>query len=95
MLANQESKSKMHVTKSTIQLLLSGLLHILLVEQEVMGDDCSALESVVFVDEELMGLREEALQLQQEGQRKHQDDEAVGERLAVVYEIAGFGNRCC
>lgn len=46
---------------------------------------CSALESVVSVDEELMGWREEALQLQQ-GQRKHQDDEAVGERLAVVYE---------
>lgn len=39
MLPIQESKSKMCVTKSTVQLLLSALLHILLVEQEVMGDD--------------------------------------------------------
>lgn len=38
------------------------------------------------VDEGLMGLREEAVQLQQEGQRKYQDDEAVWERLTVVYE---------
>ncbi|KAK1319208.1 ABC transporter F family member 4 [Acorus calamus] len=55
-------------------------IDVLLVEQEIIGDDRTALEAVVSADEELLRLRKEAalLQDQEEG-----DD---GDRLAEVYE---------
>ncbi|KAL3718729.1 hypothetical protein ACJRO7_003786 [Eucalyptus globulus] len=68
-------------------------IDVLLVEQEVTGDDRSALEAVVSADEELVKVREEVASLQNlssadgadgEGEAGIADD--AGEKLAELYE---------
>ncbi|KAK3020547.1 hypothetical protein RJ639_047459 [Escallonia herrerae] len=66
-------------------------IDVLLVEQEVVGDNRSALEAVVSANEELVKLREEAASLQNlasETVGEDEDDDSldVGEKLAEVYE---------
>ena len=66
-------------------------IDVLLVEQEVVGDDRTALEAVVSADEELVRLRTEAARLQSVGEAstgRDDDDEAdeAGEMLTQVYE---------
>ncbi|KAL5715974.1 ABC transporter F member 4 [Ranunculus cassubicifolius] len=58
-------------------------IDVLLVEQEVVGDDRSALEAVVSANEELLKLREEAAALQNSDAN---DEDDSGEKLAEVYE---------
>ncbi|KAL9239683.1 hypothetical protein vseg_013983 [Gypsophila vaccaria] len=69
-------------------------IDVLLVEQEIVGDDRSALEAVVSANEELVKLREEVAALQNsssagdgttEGENADDDDD-TGERLAELYE---------
>ncbi|KAJ4882087.1 ABC transporter F family member 4 [Raphanus sativus] len=55
-------------------------IDLLLVEQEVVGDDKTALLAVVSANEELVKLREEAAALQND------DDDDSGEKLAELYE---------
>ncbi|KAK4493493.1 hypothetical protein RD792_005860 [Penstemon davidsonii] len=65
-------------------------IDVLLVEQEVVGDDRSALEAVVSANEELVKLRQEVASLQDastgdnEGDGADEDD--VGEKLSELYE---------
>ena len=63
-------------------------IDVLLVEQEVVGDEKTALEAVVSADAELIGLREEAARLQTLSESKGDDDEAddIGEQLTAVFE---------
>ncbi|KAG0561004.1 hypothetical protein KC19_9G029700 [Ceratodon purpureus] len=65
-------------------------IDVLLVEQEVVGDDKTALESVVSADAELVQLREEAARLQSLGEAKDADDgedgDDIGEQLTAVFE---------
>ncbi|KAF8093715.1 hypothetical protein N665_0379s0009 [Sinapis alba] len=58
-------------------------IDVLLVEQEVVGDDKSALLAVVSANEELVKLREEAAALQNSS---GEDDDDSGEKLAELYE---------
>ncbi|KAK9747739.1 hypothetical protein RND81_02G012500 [Saponaria officinalis] len=69
-------------------------IDVLLVEQEIVGDDRSALEAVVSANEELVKLREEVAALQNsasvgdgntEGENADDDDD-TGEKLAELYE---------
>ncbi|KAL3833284.1 hypothetical protein ACJIZ3_008020 [Penstemon smallii] len=65
-------------------------IDVLLVEQEVVGDDRSAIEAVVSANEELVKLRQEVASLQDastgdnEGDGADEDD--VGEKLSELYE---------
>lgn len=65
-------------------------IDVLLVEQEVVGDDKTALEAVVAANEELLKVRQEVASLQnltaadEDGNDIDGDD--VGERLAELYE---------
>ncbi|KAL4318357.1 hypothetical protein GQ457_18G005510 [Hibiscus cannabinus] len=66
-------------------------IDVLLVEQEVVGDDRTALQAVVSANEELVRLREEVAALQnssphagEDGSDLNGDD--TGERLAELYE---------
>ncbi|KAG6389703.1 hypothetical protein SASPL_151176 [Salvia splendens] len=68
-------------------------IDVLLVEQEVVGDDRTALEAVVSANEELVKLREEVATLQDAstmstGDSEEDDDEGndVGEKLSELYE---------
>lgn len=69
-------------------------IDVLLVEQEVVGDDRSALEAVVSANEELIKLRQEVDSLQNSaaaaGDEEDDDDDANGldtaEKLAELYE---------
>lgn len=62
-------------------------IDVLLVEQEVVGDDRTALEAVVAANEELVKLRQEAQRLQDLSLEDSVDDEMdSGEKLADVYE---------
>jgi ATP-binding cassette subfamily F protein 1 len=66
-------------------------IDVLLVEQEVVGDDRSALEAVISANEELINLRKEAEALQDSSIAASDDvDDADGldtaEKLAEVYE---------
>jgi ATP-binding cassette subfamily F protein 1 len=66
-------------------------IDVLLVEQEVVGDEKTALESVVSADAELVRLREEAARLQSLSEAKDGEgdgDEAddTGEQLTAVFE---------
>ncbi|CAH8382699.1 unnamed protein product [Eruca vesicaria subsp. sativa] len=64
-------------------------IDVLLVEQEVVGDDKSALLAVVSANEELVKLREEAAALQNascEGEGDDNEDDDSGEKLAELYE---------
>lgn len=60
-------------------------IDVLLVEQEVVGDDKTALEAVVSANEELVKLRLEAAALQNNGDGGDDDDD-TGEKLAEIYE---------
>ncbi|XP_078445065.1 general control non-repressible 4 [Wolffia australiana] len=60
-------------------------IDVLLVEQEVVGDDKSALEAVVSADAELLKTRQEAAALSAVAGAEDGDDEA-GEKLAELYE---------
>ncbi|MCL7038471.1 hypothetical protein MKW94_014680 [Papaver nudicaule] len=57
-----------------------------LVEQEVAGDDRSALEVVVSANEELIKLREQVMALQNLSVDVHTYDDVVGKKLAALYE---------
>ncbi|KAK8655204.1 hypothetical protein V6N13_107794 [Hibiscus sabdariffa] len=62
-------------------------IDVLLVEQEVVGDDRTALQAVVSANEELVRLREEVAALQNGGEDEsglNGDD--TGEKLAELYE---------
>lgn len=62
-------------------------IDVLLVEQEVVGDDRTALEAVVSANEELVRLRKEvaALSEKPEGGNNDDDDDS-GEKLAELYD---------
>uniref|UniRef100_A0A2N9GGU2 ABC transporter domain-containing protein n=1 Tax=Fagus sylvatica TaxID=28930 RepID=A0A2N9GGU2_FAGSY len=68
-------------------------IDVLLVEQEVVGDDRTALEAVVSANEELVKIRKEVESLQNlssaaEGENEDDDGNGddVGEKLAELYE---------
>ncbi|XP_024367282.1 ABC transporter F family member 4 [Physcomitrium patens] len=66
-------------------------IDVLLVEQEVVGDEKTALESVVSADEELMRAREEAAELQKRSEASNGGDDGeeaddIGEQLTALYE---------
>ncbi|XP_044496622.1 ABC transporter F family member 4-like [Mangifera indica] len=65
-------------------------IDVLLVEQEVVGDDRTALQAVVSANEELVKLREEVASLQNSasaaGDDDNDDGDDVGEKLAELYE---------
>lgn len=68
-------------------------IDVLLVEQEVIGDDKTALQAVVSANEELVRLREEVASLQNSSAATCDDDENndvngddVGEKLAELYD---------
>ena len=68
-------------------------IDVLLVEQEVIGDDKTVLQAVVSANEELVKLREEVASLQKsdgpaEGENNGDDydEDDSGERLAELYE---------
>uniref|UniRef100_A0A7N0RGY2 ABC transporter domain-containing protein n=1 Tax=Kalanchoe fedtschenkoi TaxID=63787 RepID=A0A7N0RGY2_KALFE len=64
-------------------------IDVLLVEQEVVGDDRSALEAVVSANEELVRLRQEVASLQDAASLDNNDEDAdddSGEKLAELYE---------
>lgn len=76
-------------------------LDVLLVEQEVAGDDRTALEAVVAADARLMSLRAEEAEILKRGEEEEEggggdagdnDADADGERLAEIYdEIEALG----
>ncbi|GFY94382.1 general control non-repressible 4 [Actinidia rufa] len=68
-------------------------IDVLLVEQEVVGDDKTALEAVVSANEELIKLRQEVASLLDESSASGAEDESddvngddAGEKLAELYE---------
>ncbi|KAH9608112.1 hypothetical protein KSS87_018668 [Heliosperma pusillum] len=68
-------------------------IDVLLVEQEIVGDDRSALEAVVSANDELVKLREEVATLQNSSsssdaiaEGENGDEDESGERLAELYE---------
>lgn len=65
-------------------------IDVLLVEQEVVGDDRTALQAVVSANEELVKLRQEVAALQNSSANGNEDDDATGddagEKLAELYE---------
>jgi ATP-binding cassette subfamily F protein 1 len=62
-------------------------IDVLLVEQEVVGDEKTALESVVSADEELVRTRDEAANLQEANNNgADEDDDDSGEKLTAVFE---------
>ncbi|XP_074270278.1 ABC transporter F family member 4-like [Silene latifolia] len=63
-------------------------IDVLLVEQEIVGDDRSALEAVVSANDELVKLREEVATLQKSSgdNGDGDEDDESGERLAELYE---------
>ncbi|KAK6914197.1 ABC transporter-like, ATP-binding domain [Dillenia turbinata] len=66
-------------------------IDVLLVEQEVVGDDKTALEAVVSANEELVRLRQEVASLQNSTTAEGDDENSVngddtGEKLSELYE---------
>ncbi|XP_010261603.1 PREDICTED: ABC transporter F family member 4 [Nelumbo nucifera] len=65
-------------------------IDVLLVEQEVVGDERTALEAVVSANEELVRLRQEVASLQNSsasaGDEDNDNDDDAGEKLAELYE---------
>ncbi|CAI9111325.1 OLC1v1011527C1 [Oldenlandia corymbosa var. corymbosa] len=62
-------------------------IDVLLVEQEVVADDRTALEAVVSANEELVQLRQEVASLQNTSSSSADDlDDDAGEKLAELYE---------
>ncbi|KAJ4963893.1 hypothetical protein NE237_023832 [Protea cynaroides] len=80
--------------KSTLMKLLAWRkipmpknIDVLLVEQEVVGDERTTLEAVVLANEELVKLRQEAVALQNRAfAEEEDDDEDAGEKPADLYE---------
>ncbi|KAJ9675234.1 hypothetical protein PVL29_024259 [Vitis rotundifolia] len=60
-------------------------IDVLLVEQEVIGDDKTALQAVISANEELVRLRQEVVSLQNSSAATCDEDD-VGEKLAELYE---------
>ncbi|XP_068329230.1 ABC transporter F family member 4-like [Pyrus communis] len=63
-------------------------IDVLLVEQEVVGDDRTALEAVVSANEELLKIRKEVADLQNSASADEKDsfDDDAGEKLSELYE---------
>ncbi|CAN0879303.1 ABC transporter F family member 4 [Linum grandiflorum] len=61
-------------------------IDVLLVEQEVVGDDKSALQAVVSANEELVKLRQEVEALQTAGDGNGVDQDDAGEKLSELYD---------
>ncbi|GJY16627.1 ABC transporter F family member 4 [Tanacetum coccineum] len=61
-------------------------IDVLLVEQEIVGDDRTALEAVVSANEELVRLRQEVASLQDVPEGENEDGADTGEKLAELYE---------
>ncbi|XP_020589153.1 ABC transporter F family member 4 [Phalaenopsis equestris] len=64
-------------------------IDVLLVEQEVVGDDRTALEAVVSANEELVRLRKEVAALSEQAEAEEDGDDSdddKGEKLAALYE---------
>ncbi|TQD90684.1 hypothetical protein C1H46_023737 [Malus baccata] len=63
-------------------------IYVLLVEQEVVGDDRTALEAVVSANEELVKIRKEVADLQNSASADEKDsfDDDTGEKLSELYE---------
>ncbi|KAF9594944.1 hypothetical protein IFM89_035514 [Coptis chinensis] len=64
-------------------------IDVLLVEQEVVGDERTALQAVVSANEELVKLREEVTSLQDSlssAEEGVENDDDAGEKLAEMYE---------
>ncbi|KAL6012283.1 ABC transporter F member 4 [Asimina triloba] len=65
-------------------------IDVLLVEQEVVGDDKTALEAVVSANEELVKLRQEVAELQDSSAAAAEEDgdgdDDTGEKLSELYE---------
>ncbi|CAH1414803.1 unnamed protein product [Lactuca virosa] len=63
-------------------------IDVLLVEQEIVGDDKTALQAVVAANEELVKLRQEVATLLEspEGENGNEVDDDAGEKLAELYE---------
>ncbi|XP_047340649.1 ABC transporter F family member 4 [Impatiens glandulifera] len=59
-------------------------IDLLLVEQEIVGDNRTAIEAVVSANEELVKIRQEVAKLADVGGDENDDD--AGERLAELYE---------
>ncbi|CAI9776638.1 unnamed protein product [Fraxinus pennsylvanica] len=86
--------------KSTLSKLLAWRkipvpknIDVLLVEQEVVGDDRTALQAVVSANEELVKIRQEVASLQnisadtnEDNEDDDRDGDDVGEKLAELYE---------
>ncbi|KAJ7192683.1 hypothetical protein O6H91_Y520200 [Diphasiastrum complanatum] len=91
---NGKGKSTLLKLLAWRQIPVPKNIDVLLVEQEVVGDDRSALEAVVSADEELVKLREEANRLQaltldddeDDGLNKDEEGESATEKLTAVYE---------
>jgi ATP-binding cassette subfamily F protein 1 len=89
---NGKGKSTLLKLLAWRQIPVPRNIDVLLVEQEVVGDERTALEAVVSADEELMSLRSEAARLQEltlkdEDELEKDDDAAnAGDQLTAVYE---------
>lgn len=90
---NGKGKSTLLRLIARRQIPVPEALDVLLVEQEVVGDESSALQAVVAADAELMELREEEEQLNKqlqesslEEQPKGFDADEASQRLNEVYE---------
>eukprot|EP00250_Pteridium_aquilinum_P005304 c15419_g1_i1 orf=75-2243(+) len=83
---NGKGKSTLLKLLAWRQLPVPKNIDILLVEQEVVGDNRSALEAVVSANEELMNLREEATRLQNLTLDNDDDDPDAPEKLTEIYE---------
>jgi ATP-binding cassette subfamily F protein 1 len=94
---NGKGKSTLLRLLAKRQIPVPETLDVLLVEQEIVGDERTALEAVVAADVELMGLRKEEKELNDKLQDPDQsaaDDpnfeiEAAQARLNEVYERMG------
>eukprot|EP00894_Picocystis_sp_ML_P001178 jgi/Pico_ML_1/51695/g266.t1 len=96
---NGKGKSTLLRMIARRQIPVPDYIDVLLVEQEVVGDDCTALEAVVAADVELMNLREEEKELNEklgsltldgrEGAAtaaEENADEEANQRLNEIYE---------
>ncbi|KAL2643802.1 hypothetical protein R1flu_011389 [Riccia fluitans] len=88
---NGKGKSTLLKLLAWRQIPVPKNIDVLLVEQEVVGDDKTALAAVVSANEELMKLRDEAAKLQELSLKDDDKDEDEGgqdasEKLTEVYE---------
>ncbi|KAG6547312.1 hypothetical protein Mapa_011249 [Marchantia paleacea] len=87
---NGKGKSTLLKLLAWRQIPVPKNIDVLLVEQEVVGDDRTALMAVVSANEELMKLREQAAKLQELSLKEDKEDDAEGEdaseKLTEIYE---------